>query len=107
MQGLEMPHALTRFSVETHDGLGEQVVAGTHAAEIVARRFFEREIDVAELFVGAQKRPRAAVTRVDIRSVEPRVLAVLSGPRRHGMSTGVCRCARRRRGRHLAALLWS
>src|SRR5215831_7108618 len=81
MQGLEMPHALTRFSVETHDGLGEQVVAGTHAAEVVARCFFKREIDVAEFFVGAQKRPRAAVTRVDIRSVEPRFFTVLSGPR--------------------------
>src|SRR5262249_26112110 len=81
MQRLEVPHTLAGLRVKTHDGFGKQVVAGTRAAKVNARCFFEWKIDVAELVVTTQKRPRAAVTGVEIRSVEPRVFSVLAGPR--------------------------
>ncbi len=61
MQRLEMPHALPGLRVEADDALGEEIVSVSRAAVIVARRFFSRQIDVAEFFVGAQERPHAAV----------------------------------------------
>src|SRR5262249_6903716 len=81
MQRLEMPDTFASLRVEADDALGKQVVAGPRAAVVVARGFFGRQIDVAEFLVRGEQRPDAAVARVRGRSVEPRVLAELTGPR--------------------------
>jgi hypothetical protein len=61
MQRLEVPHALAGLCVETDDRFSEEIVPGTSASVVVARRFFERKIDVAEFLVRAEQRPCAAV----------------------------------------------
>jgi hypothetical protein len=78
VQRLEVPHAPAGLRIETHDAFGEQVVAGPRPAVVVARRFFERHVHVAKLFVAADQRPGAAVPGVGPRVVEPRLVAELT-----------------------------
>ena len=58
---LVVPHALAGFRVQAHDAVGEQVRARTLAAVGIAAGRFDRNVDVAELFIAGQRSPRAGV----------------------------------------------
>ena len=78
MHALEVPHALAGLRVERHQRLGEQVGAGPMAAVEVVGRRAERQVDVAELFVGRHVRPHVGAAGVGPRIVAPRLVAELA-----------------------------
>ncbi len=78
---LLMPHAFARSRVEADEAAGEQVVAGSVAAVKVARRRFDRQVEVAELFVSGKWRPHGRVAGVRPGIVQPGVVAELAGLR--------------------------
>ena len=78
---LEVPDPLPGLGVDGDDALGEEVVAEAMAAVVVAGRRAGRQIDVAELVVGAQRRPDVGVARVAPRLVQPGIGAEVVGLR--------------------------
>ena len=78
MDELLMPDALAGSRIEAHEAAREQVVAGPMAAVEVAGRRLDRQIDVAELFVGGERRPDRRVAGIRPRIVQPRVVAELA-----------------------------
>ena len=64
MNHLEMPDALAGAGVEGHQALREQIVAGAVAAIKIVGGRLGRQIDVAQLEVGAHHGPDAAVAGV-------------------------------------------
>ena len=64
--------------VERHQAFGKQVRARTMAAVPVVGRRAERQVDVAELFVGRHVRPHVGVAGVGARIVAPRLVAELA-----------------------------
>ena len=79
-----MPDPLPRLGVDGDQALGEEVVAETVAAVVVAGRGAGRQIDVAEVVIRAERRPDVGVARVPPRFVQPRVgaevVALRHGP---------------------------
>ena len=84
MDRLEVPDALARLDVDGHDALGEQVVAGPHAAVPVVRRRAGRQVDGARLLVDRHVGPDVGVPAVAPRLVAPgvgaEVVAARDGP---------------------------
>ena len=78
---LEVPDALAGLQIDGDEALGEQVVAGPMAAEVVAGRDLDRQVRDAELLVDGDLRPHAGVAGVLPRLLEPRVVAELAGLR--------------------------
>ena len=81
MHRLEVPHPLAGLDVERDQALGEQVVARPVAAVVVAGRRARRQVHVAQLLVGAHRRPDVGVARVAPRLVAPGVGAEVVPPR--------------------------
>ena len=110
-----MPLALARLAVESHQALGEQVVAQPVAAVPVVRRRAERQVDEAEILIRRDQRPDVRVARVlpgvvlpGLVTVFPRLRNRVEGPAQFaghrieaadvsGRSVGVVRGVRYRR----------
>ena len=61
---LKMPHTLSSFGIETHQGLRKEVVPRSMPPVVVAGRGREREVDIAKFLVCARRRPHVGVPRV-------------------------------------------
>ena len=77
MHGLEVPDPLAGLGIDRDDALGEQVVAGTHAAVPVVGRGSRGQIDVAKLLVDGHRAPDVRVAAVAPGLVVPSVGAEL------------------------------
>jgi len=75
---LKVPHPPASGRLETDEAVGEQVVAVTLAAIVIVRRRAERQIDVAELLVGAHDRPHVHPADRAPRLTRPRLVAELT-----------------------------
>ena len=78
MDQLEVPDALAGARVEADQAIGEEIVAGAVAAVEIAGRRLDRDVDVAEFLVGAQRRPGAGVAGVLPGVVLPGLVAELA-----------------------------
>ena len=84
MHRLKVPDAFAGPGVETDQALGEQVVTGPVSAVVVVGRCGERQVDVAQLLVGARPGPHVRVAgvlprcTVLIRAGEPGLVARLA-----------------------------
>ena len=78
---LVVPDALAGLQIDGDETLGEEIVAGTMAAEIIAGRFFDGQVGDAEILVDGHLRPDAGVAGVLPRLLQPRVVAELAGLR--------------------------
>ena len=77
----------------------KRLLPGRCAAVEIAGRHLDRDVDVAEFFVGAQRRPGAGVAGVLPGVVFPGFVAEFAGMRDGaGRSRCACRCGRRSRG---------
>ncbi len=81
MDKLEMPDAFTGFCIQRHQGLAEQVIAGTVAAVHIAGGGFHRHVDDAAFEIGRHRGPGTGVAGVGIRVVAPGFRAKLPGAR--------------------------
>src|SRR4029079_1667282 len=61
---LKVPHPRAGLRIEAHEAVAEQVVPQAMAAVEVAGGHLDRDVDVAELFVRGQRRPRTGVAGV-------------------------------------------
>jgi hypothetical protein len=77
VNGLKVPDALSCFDIDGDQTLAEQSVAFAEPAPVVAVRRRQRQIDVAEFVVAAQRRPDVDVAAVAIGVILPRVCATL------------------------------
>ena len=75
---LEMPHAFAGSGIQTNDTLGKEVVTKPMAAVVVVRGRSERDIDVTELQVGAQRSPRVGGAGVPPRAIFPGLVSELT-----------------------------
>ena len=64
MDELIVPDAPAGFRVETNDAVGEKIVAVPVAAVIVAGWCFDGKVDIAQLEIGAHRRPHGGVSGV-------------------------------------------
>src|SRR5690349_18359221 len=78
MDQLVVPHAAAGARVEADQGLAEEIVSGPVAAVKVAGRRFDRNVHVAQFFVGAERTPGACIARVLPGALFPGVVAELA-----------------------------
>ena len=81
MDHLEVPDPLAGLGVDADEAVRKQVVAGAMPAVHVVGRRAGRQVDVAQLEVGAEHRPDVRHPRVLPGVVEPRLDPRLAGPR--------------------------
>jgi hypothetical protein len=72
---LIVPDAPAGVRIETNDTVGEKIVTGPVAAVVVARGCFDGKIDVAQVEIGAYRRPNRGVSGVLPRIGAPSVIA--------------------------------
>ena len=77
MDGLEVPDPFARVEVDRDQAVGEQVIAVSMAAVIIARRHFDRQVGHAQLFVNGYLPPDAGVARISPGVVQPGIVAEL------------------------------
>ena len=76
---LKMPDALTGPGVETHNTLGEQIVAQSVSAVVIVCRCTRRQIYIPQLFVCTHERPDVDAAAVLPRLVEPGLHTIFTG----------------------------
>src|SRR6266850_56858 len=79
---LKVPDTFAGRRVQAYEAVCEQVLSRVSAAVRIAARLLQRQIDVPELVVGAERRPCIGEPREFPRVVVPRVAAVLAPARR-------------------------
>ena len=85
MHRLEVPAILAGLGIDRDDRVREEIVAGTIAAPVVARRSGDRHVEDAALFVERHvPRPHVHARAIPPSVIEPGVVTELAG-QRHGV----------------------